>query len=113
MSNLFLIPKFWYRIPEASSDDDNPDIEDYYGKGELTLLYAYKKHTFELMIRNNLEFNETNKGAAELNWTFPLPEFLSSENSYGLIQIFSGYGNSLIDYDQEINKIGFGVAFSR
>ncbi len=65
------------------------------------------------MIRNNLEFNETNKGAAELNWTFPLPEFLSSENSYGLIQIFSGYGNSLIDYDQEINKIGFGVAFSR
>ena len=113
LSNLFLIPKFWYRIPEASSDDDNPDIEDYYGKGELTLLYAYKKHTFELMIRNNLEFNETNKGAAELNWTFPLPEFLSSENSYGLIQIFSGYGNSLIDYDQEINKIGFGVAFSR
>lgn len=113
LSNLFLIPKIWYRIPESSSDDDNPDIEDYYGKGELSLLYAYKKHTFELMIRNNLEFNSGNKGATELNWTFPLPEFLSTDNSYGLLQIFSGYGNSLIDYDREINKIGLGIAFSR
>ncbi|MBU0925468.1 phospholipase A [bacterium] len=113
LSNLFLVPKIWYRIPEASGDDDNSDIEDYYGKGELTLLYAYKKHTFELMLRNNLEFNSGNKGAAELNWTFPLPNFLSTENSYGLLQVFSGYGNSLIDYDQEIHKIGLGIAFSR
>lgn len=113
LSNLFLIPKIWYRIPENASDDDNSDIEDYYGKGELSLLYAYKKHTFELMLRNNLDFNSGNKGAAELNWTFPLPEFLSTDNSYGLVQIFSGYGNSLTDYDREINKIGVGIAFSR
>ena len=112
-SNLFLIPKIWYRIPEEASEDDNPDIEDYYGKGELTFLYAYKKHTFELMLRNNLELNSQNKGAAELNWTFPLPEFLSTKNSYGLLQLYSGYGNSLIDYDREINKIGLGIAFSR
>lgn len=112
-SNLFLIPKIWYRIPERSSDDDNPDIEDYYSKGELTLLYAYKKHTFELMLRNNFKFNSNNKGAAELNWTFPLPQFLSSNNAYGLLQLYSGYGNSLIDYDKEVNKIGFGIAFSR
>lgn len=113
LSNLFLVPKIWYRIPERSSDDDNPDIEDYYGYGELTLLYAYKKHTFELMLRNNIKFNANNKGAAELNWTFPLPEFISTKNSYGLLQVFSGYGNNLIDYDREINKIGFGIAFSR
>jgi phospholipase A1 len=113
LSNLFLVPKIWYRIPEESNDDDNSNIEDYYGQGELSLLYAYKKHTFEVMLRNNLNFDATNKGAVELNWTFPLPEFLSTENSYGLIQVFSGYGNNLIDYDREINKIGFGIAFSR
>ena len=112
-SNLFLIPKIWYRLPERSSDDDNTDIEHYYGNGDLTLLYAYKKHTFELALRNNLELNATNKGAAELNWTFPLPDFLSTDNSYGLFQIFSGYGNSLIDYDKEVHKVGLGVAFSR
>lgn len=113
LSNLFLIPKIWYRIPEKTSDDDNPDIENYYGTGDLTLLYAYKKHTFELALRNNLELNENNKGSTELNWTFPLPDFLSTTNSYGLFQIFSGYGNSLIDYDREVHKVGLGIAFSR
>ncbi|MBP7226705.1 MAG: phospholipase A [Aliarcobacter sp.] len=111
-SNLFLIPKVWYRLPESDSDD-NPDIEDYYGKGELTLLYAYKKHTFELMLRNNLDLNSSNKGGAELNWTFPLPEFLFTKNTYGLLQLYSGYGSSLIDYDREVNRIGLGIAFSR
>lgn len=113
LSNLFLIPRIWYRIPEKSNDDDNPDISKYYGDGDLTLLYAYKKHTFELILRNNLRFDAQNKGAAELNWSFPLPEFLSTNNSYGLVQIFSGYGNNLMDYDREINKIGLGIAFSR
>lgn len=112
-SNLFVIPRVWYRIPESSADDDNPDIDKYYGYGDLKLLYPYKKHTFELSLRNNLRPNSHNKGAAELNWTFPLPSFMATENSYGLIQVFSGYGDSLIDYDKEIHKIGFGIAFSR
>lgn len=111
-SNLFLIPKVWYRLPESDSDD-NPDIEDYYGNGDLTFLYAYKKHTFELTLRNNLEFNDTNKGSAELNWTFPLPDFLYATDTYGIFQVFSGYGNNLIDYDREIHKVGLGIAFSR
>lgn len=112
-SNLFFIPKIWLRLPEASSDDDNPNIQEYYGNGDLTFLYAYKKHTFELMLRNNLKLDEQNKGAAELNWTFPLPEIFSTTNTYGLLQIFSGYGNNLIDYDKEIHKIGLGIVFSR
>jgi phospholipase A1 len=112
-SNLFVVPRVWYRIPEKSEDDDNSDIYDYYGYGDLTLLYPYGRHTFELMLRNNLRLNDNNKGAAQLNWTFPLPEFLSTPNSYGFLQAFTGYGESLIDYDREINKIGFGIAFSR
>lgn len=112
-SNLFLIPKIWYRIPEPNGEDDNPNIEDYYGYGDLTFLYAYKKHTFELMLRNNLKLDEANKGSAELNWSFPLPEFLSTKNSYGLLQLYSGYGNNLIDYDKEIHKFGLGIAFTR
>ena len=112
-SNLFIIPKIWYRIPEKDSDDDNPDIEEYYGNGDLTFLYAYGKHTYELGLRNNLEFNEKNKGSAEFNWTFPLPDFLYLSNTYGIFQIFSGYGNNLIDYNTEVHRIGLGIAFSR
>lgn len=113
LSNLFIIPKVWYALPENDSNDDNPNIADYYGNGDLTFLYAYKKHTFELALRNNLEVMDGNKGSAELNWTFPLPEFISTNNSYGIFQIFSGYGNSLIDYDREVQKVGLGIAFSR
>ncbi len=113
LSELFIVPKVWYRIPENKNDDTNPDIEDYYGYGDLTFVYAYKKHQFELALRNNLEFNDKNKGSAEFNWTFPLPKLFYSTNTYGLFQIFSGYGNSLIDYDREVNKVGLGIALSR
>lgn len=112
-SNLFITPRVWYRIPESRKKDDNSDFKKYYGYGDLSLLYAYKQHTFELLLRNNLRFDETNKGATEFNWTFPLPEFIASKNTYGLLQLFHGYGQSLIDYDREITNIGLGVAFSR
>jgi len=112
-TNLFVIPRVWYRIPEKSEDDDNPDIYNYYGYGDLTLLYPYGKHTFEVMLRDNFKFNRDNKGVVEVNWTFPLPELFSTPNSYGFLQAFTGYGESLIDYDREINKIGLGIAFSR
>ena len=113
LTNLFIIPKVWYRFKESSLNDDNPDIEDYYGYGDLTLFYAYKKHTFELRTTNNLKFDENNKSSFEFNWAFPLPQIISSSNSYGLIQIFKGYGNSLIDYNRDSSRIGFGIAFSR
>lgn len=113
LANLFVVPRVWYRIPESSKDDDNPHFTRYYGYGDLNFLYAYKQHTFELLLRNNLRFDKTNKGAAEFNWTFPLPEFMASKNSYGLFQIFHGYGQSLIDYDRELTNVGIGVTFSR
>lgn len=112
-ANLFITPRVWYRIPENSQDDDNSDFNKYYGYGDLNFMYAYKQHTFELLLRNNLRFDKTNKGAFEFNWTFPLPDFIASKNSYGLFQVFHGYGQSLIDYDKELTNIGIGVAFSR
>lgn len=110
---LFISPKIWYRIPESEKTDDNKDFYKYYGYADINFLYAYKHHTFELMLRNNLRLSRENKGALEFNWSFPLPEFLSSKNTYGLFQVFHGYGQSLIDYDREITNIGLGIAFSR
>ncbi len=110
VGNLFAIPRIWYRLPEKEKDDDNPDIEDYMGYGDLTLVYPYKKNTFKLLLRNNLKFNDKNKGFAEFDWTFP---FFNSKNTFGYIQLSSGYGDSLIDYDKEVNRISFGISLSR
>lgn len=109
-SNLFIVPRVWYRIPEKSSSDDNPDIEQYLGYGDINVIYAYGDHTFKLLLRNNLRFNTHNKGFAQANWVFPLTQ---AKNTFGFIQLSSGYGDSLIDYDQEINRISFGISLSR
>lgn len=108
--NLFVVPRVWYRIPEKEDDDDNPDLEDYMGYGDISLVYPYKKHTFKLLLRNNLKFDEDNKGYAQLDWTFP---FFNSKNTFGYLQLSSGYGDSLIDYDDEVNRISFGISLSR
>lgn len=109
LDSLLIKPKVWYRIPE--SKDDNPEIVDYLGYGELNLVYAYKKHQFDLLLRNN--FKNENKSGVDLTWTFPLPFIENQKNVYGMINYFNGYGNSLIDYDRQVNKIGFGIALTR
>ena len=118
-SNLFIIPKVWYRIPEPAKKspndtkgDNNPDIQKYLGYGDLSFIYPYKNHTFKAKFRNNLRAHE-NKGSAQLDWTFPLTGKNSEKNLFGYIQLFSGYGESLIDYDRSINKISIGIAISR
>ncbi|HKJ03971.1 MAG TPA: phospholipase A [Geopsychrobacteraceae bacterium] len=104
--NFYCAVRPWYRIPESASDDDNPDIEKYFGYGELYALYLHKEHRFGLMLRNNLR--QDNRGALLLDWSFPIP----GNNLHGYLQIFSGYGESLIDYNHSNNRIGIGILVS-
>ena len=103
--NLAMFIKPWIRINEAKSNDDNHDITDFLGHGEMHLVYKKGNHVFTMMSRNNLE-SEFTKGAVELGWSFPL---LHYDYFKGYIQYFSGYGESLIDYNNYVNKIGFGI----
>ncbi|MGE5839394.1 MAG: phospholipase A [Deltaproteobacteria bacterium] len=97
-----LLLKGWYRIPESAEDDDNPQIEDYLGYGEVWAYYFWKGNRFGVMLRNNLDF-DTNRGAVQLEWSFPLFERVS-----GYAQYFYGYGESLLDYNHAVNRIGIG-----
>ncbi len=103
--NLAFSVKPWIRLPEDSENDDNPNITDYLGHGELGVGYKYGDHTFTFMSRNNLE-SGFSKGAVVFGWSFP---FFNYPFLKGYVQYFSGYGESLIDYDRYVNKIGAGI----
>ncbi|MGI9279794.1 MAG: phospholipase A [Endozoicomonas sp.] len=110
--NFYMSFKPWYRIPESEKDpnnpndtdgDDNPDIEKYMGNGELHFGYKLDEHQISMMFRNNLRSSD-NKGAVQLDWSFPL-----SDRFRGYVQYFNGYGESLIDYNASVNRLSIGV----
>lgn len=109
---LYLQP--WYRLPESKKEDDgdpltpppadgddNPDIEDFYGHYEF--LAVYKNHHYEYSgkVRSNFD---TGKAGIELGLSFPL-----SGRLRGYLQLFNGYGESLIDYNHSVQRVSLGL----
>lgn len=95
----------WYRIPESRATDDNPDITDYLGYGDLILAYKFPTGTLSATLRNNLKSD--NRGSIEIDYSFPLNKHIK-----GYVQYFNGYGEALIDYNRSINRIGIGIALT-
>ena len=106
-NNLTVAFTPWYRFEEDSANDDNPDLTDYYGHGQISAVYPVYNNTFTLTTRNNIE-SGFSKGSVKLDWSFPLG-FLSAR---GYLQVFSGYGNSLIGYNEYTNTIGVGISLT-
>jgi len=75
------------------------------GHGEVRAACAGGKHTLSIMLRNN--FRNPSYGALEINWSFPM-----SRRAKWFVQYFNGYGESLIDYNARVNRVGIGIAFT-
>ena len=102
--------KPWWRIPEddgypitSPKRDDNPDIERYLGHFDLNIIKPMGNHVLELLLRNNLRQHE-NKGSAQIDYSFPI-----NSRFKGLLQGFTGYGDSLINYNDYENRFSIGI----
>ncbi|PIJ50789.1 phospholipase [Erwinia sp. OLTSP20] len=93
--------KPWYRLPESENNDDNPDITKYMGYYRLKVGYQWGESIFSL--QGNYNWN-SGYGGAELGWSYPISEHVRFYS-----QLFSGYGESLIDYNHRQTRIGVGV----
>ena len=99
-----ITPRAWYAF---WLDRTNEDIADYLGYGDLRASYTFGKQRLSALWRNNLHFDGSNRGAIELNYSFPI----FNSGFYGYLRYFNGYGESLADYKRSVNKIGIGLSF--
>lgn len=93
----------WIRIPDKK-DDQNPEISNFIGRGELNVSYQFKKQVVYAIIKQPL--NSFNRGSIQLNYVFPVKANLRFH-----LQLFSGYGETLIDYNHKQTTIGLGISF--
>jgi len=107
-SGLRLQGRLWNRLDE-SSNDDNPGIENYIGRAELTGTWQMNKaNTLSLTLRQSLKSEA--RGSARLDWMMA-PD--ASPTYTGLryhVQLFSGYGDSLLDYNKRRNVLSVGLS---
>ncbi len=92
----------WYRLED--DDDENPQIAQYIGVGDILVTHTWKHHQFSALLRNNLNMHD-NRGSILLDWAIPISGHLK-----GYIQFFNGYGESVIDYNHRQTTIGVGVS---
>ncbi|SHM66090.1 phospholipase A1 [Duganella sacchari] len=92
--------RLWKRLDNARSDNDNIDITDFMGHGDVRATYRFDGHELSVMGRRNFS---TRHGALQFGWAFPL-----AANLKGYVQGFSGYGQSLIDYNYSQKSLGAG-----
>lgn len=85
-------------------DDLNDDINQYMGFGEISASYRVGSHELSLMSRNNI--SSDGKGTLVFDWSFPL-----TSRFRGLLQYYRGHGESLIDYNQHVERLSLGLEF--
>jgi len=106
---LSALVRGWWRIPEAGGQDDFPDIEEYNGRADITLRWAPLdgSQLIGLTLRNNLS-SDQNRGFMQLDWATPVKLNQSAKLH---VQLTSGYGETLIDYNFRQTTLGLGVSF--
>ena len=105
VNKLQIVLTPWIRIPEEEIKDDNRDIEDYMGRAELGLNYTLGRHEFDLATRHSLRGGDRSHASTRLNYSY---RFIKNLKLHA--QVFTGFGESLIDYNHNQTVFGLGLS---
>ena len=103
--------RVWKRLPESATSDDNPGISDYVGRGELQVFWnVNQNNTLGATVRHSL--SSAGRGSARLEWLQTLGTGLGGGKSNLRLhtQLFSGYGDSMIDYNHKRTVLSLGLS---
>lgn len=101
----------WDVLKDQSYVEHNPDLIRYLGYGQLVVSYTSSHgNVFSLRSRNNIT-SGFSRGLTQFSWSFPL-RGIHVSGVDGYLQVSSGYGQSLVEYDHRTNALGIGIAYS-
>ena len=103
--------RLWKRLSESADSDDNPGISDYVGRGELSVRWNVNKdNTLGATFRSSLASSD--RGSVRLEWMQALGSGLWGGRSNLRLHtaLFSGYGDSMIDYNRKRTVFSLGVS---
>ncbi|MDO9278092.1 MAG: phospholipase A [Polaromonas sp.] len=103
--------RVWKRLAENAASDDNPGIENTVGRAELKAMWnVNQKHSVGLTWLHSLR--QDGNGSARLEWlrTIGSRDDGGRSNLRLHTQLFSGYGDSLIDYNRKRTVFSVGLS---
>lgn len=110
-NKMTLQARVWKRINEGRNSDNNPNISDYIGRSEFIASYNLDKdNTVAATVRAS--FGRSDRGSARLEWMRAIGN-VGEGNTSNLrfhTAVFSGYGDSLIDYNRKRNVLSVGIS---
>ena len=107
---LIVLGRLWHRIAEQPANDNNPDITHYLGHGDLELRYS-QRGNWEASLLVRKRSWQLDLSAPWTSWRWLVNAIPGEHNTNIHFQYFSGYGESLIDYNQRHSTWGLGLSF--
>lgn len=89
----------WNRLPEKREDDENRDILDFMGYGEVEITKSFENHTFHVKFPIFAKYM-----GYDIKYSHPL-----SSGVRWFVNFRSGYGQSLIEYNRQTQRLGAGI----
>ncbi|MBA2722115.1 MAG: phospholipase A [Methylibium sp.] len=104
--DVSLSVRYNYRFKESASKDDNPDLVDYRGHTDWLLAWTPGRATASMQWRTS--FRRWDRGSLQFDWTYPVePDNPRALRWY--VQVFSGYAETLLDYNFRQTSLGLGL----